>query len=143
MTVIDAGDDFFERTVQTLYTEALLLSDETRAHLDGEGRTARDALDPIGRVQFACETLKATTRLLQVIAWLTACRDAEGERPELSTAGTSVSDILGRLPSPTRRLILAGIDLHERVGRLAAGTDAPIAATSPARTLIQRLERAW
>lgn len=143
MTVIDAGDDFFERGRETLYTEALLLSDETRAHLDGEGRHARDALDPLGRVQFACETLKATTRLLQVIAWLTASRGGGRPRAVLPPMGESTPDILGRLPSPTRRLILAGIDLHGRAERLAVGTDAPIATGSPARALIQRLERVF
>jgi len=143
MTVIDAGDPFFARARETLYTEALLLSDETRAHLDGDGRVARDELDPLARVQFACETLKATTRLLQVIAWLTACRTGERPATSLPSMGRSTPDVLGRLPSPTRRLILAGIDLHERAERLAVGTDAPIATGSPARALIQRLERVF
>jgi regulator of CtrA degradation len=143
MAVIQAGSDFFERAVETLYTEALLLADETRAHLDGEGREARDRLDPYARVQFACETLKASTRLMQVIAWLTAARGQDGPRATLGGATASAPEVLGCLPSPTRRLILAGIDLHERTGRLASGTDAPITIESPARALIQRLERVF
>ncbi len=51
--------------------------------------------------------------------------------------------MLGAMPTAARRLILAGIDLHERVGRLAAGIEAPVAAASPARALLQRLERAF
>lgn len=143
MTVIPAGEEFFFRAADALYTEVLLLSDETRAHLDGEGRAERDRLDPLGRVQFACEALKATTRLLQTIAWLAANRRMAGERTFLAPACASEPEVLGCLPSTTRRLILAGIDLHERVARLAEGSDAPIASASPARALIQRLERAF
>jgi hypothetical protein len=47
------------------------------------------------------------------------------------------------MPTAARRLIMAGIDLHERVGRIAAGIEGPIALASPARALLQRLERAF
>lgn len=139
MAVVIAGDEFAERAGKTLYTEALLLADESRAYFEGEGRCQRDALDPYGRVQFACEALKATTRLLQVIAW-SAARRAGGE-PALAVSSGSEQAVLGRLPTTARRLILAGIDLHERTGRLAGGGGGVVAIASPARALIQRLER--
>lgn len=141
VTVVSANGEFFRRSLETLYTEALLLSDETRAYFDGEGRAARDRLAPLDRVQFACEALKATTRTLQVIAWLATSRATTAETPPFPPAGGSPPEVLGRLPYDARRLILAGIDLHERACRLAAGSDAPIAIGSPARALIQRVER--
>ncbi len=141
MSVIPAGDEFFARAADTLYTEALLLSDETRAYFDGDGRAEREKLPPLDRVQFACESLKATTRLLQVIAWLAVSRSADGGPRPLGPACASATEVLGPLPSAARRLILAGIDLHGRAERLAAGTDAAVTAASPARALIQRLER--
>jgi regulator of CtrA degradation len=142
-----------ERVAQTLYTEALLLADETHAYYDNAGRLERETLDPKARVQFACEALKATTRLMHVIAWLATRRAiatgelAEGDpsTPErrLGESAPSDTQVLGAMPTAARRLILTGIDLYERVGRVAAGIEAPIAAYSPARALLQRLERAF
>lgn len=142
MGLIVAGDEFADRAAETLYTEALLLSDETRAYFDGDGRLERDRLAPVDRVGFACEALKATTRLLQVIAWLAARRQqAVGPVRPIAEAAISGQETLGAMPSAARRLILAGIDLHERTARLAQGTDKGIAVASPARALFQRLER--
>ena len=58
------------KLAESFYTEALLLADEIRSYFDRDGREERDILSPHGRVQFACESLKATTRLMNVIAWL-------------------------------------------------------------------------
>jgi len=141
------------KLAESLYTEALLLADEMRAYFDRDGRLERDRLSPYGRVQFACESLKATTRLMQVVAWLATRRAiANGEIAEpamervyrrLTIAAVSEPAVLGALPSAARKLILTGIDLHERVGRLADGVDAPIALASPARALFRRLEGAF
>jgi regulator of CtrA degradation len=142
-----------DRVAETLYTEALLLADETHAYYDTAGRLERERLGPRARVQFACEALKATTRLMQSIAWLATQRaldageiatgEARAHEHQLGESVSSDSTVLGALPTTARRLILAGIDLHERVGRLAAGIDAPITTGSPARALFHRLERAF
>lgn len=134
-----------ERIAQGLYTEALVLADEMRGYFDEAGAVERDQLDPQARVQFACESLKATTRLMHAIAWLAAHRsgEAHGDGDELGEAPSSEPRVLGRMPFSARRLVLASIDLYERVGRLAHGIEAPIATGSPARVLIQRLERAF
>jgi regulator of CtrA degradation len=153
MPAITANPAISARVAETLYTEALVLADETHAYYEREGRSERECLPPAERVQFACEALKATTRLMHVIAWLATRRAiaagemAEGDpsAPERRLGETVGSDrtVLGALPSGARRLILAGIDLHERVGRVAAGLEAPVSIGSPARALIQRLERAF
>jgi regulator of CtrA degradation len=124
-----------------------------RSYFDREGREERDELSPQGRVQFACESLKATTRLMHVIAWLATRRaldngelkDGEvgAQDRQLAPAAPSETEVLGAMPSAARKLILAGIDLHERVGRLADGIEAPITMTSPARALFRRLEGAF
>jgi len=147
------GPALSDRLTETLYTEALLLADETHAYYDSTGRNERENLDPKTRVQFACEALKATTRLMHVIAWLATRRAiangelAEGDprSPERQLAESAATDpvVLGMMPTAARRLIMAGIDLYERVGRVAAGIEAPIASASPARQLLQRLERAF
>jgi len=146
-----SGPALSDRLAETLYTEALILADETHAYYDAAGRSERERLEPRERVQFACEALKATTRLMHVIAWLATRRAiATGELPEgdprsaerrLGESAPSDTTVLGAMPTAARRLILAGIDLHERVGRVAVGIEAPIATASPARALLQRLER--
>jgi regulator of CtrA degradation len=141
------------RLVGSFYTEALLLADEMRSYFDRDGNAERDQLSPQGRVQFACEALKATTRLMHVIAWLATRRAIDnGELGEgevgphdrsLGAATKSEAEVLGAMPSSARKLILAGIDLYERVGRLADGIEAPITAASPAHALFRRLEGAF
>jgi regulator of CtrA degradation len=58
------------RLVDSLYVEAMLLADEVRAYFDEGGREEREALPPLLKVSFSCESLKVTTRLMHVIAWL-------------------------------------------------------------------------
>ncbi len=141
------------KLAESFYTEAMLLADEMRSYFDREGRDERDDLSPQGRVQFACESLKATTRLMHVIAWLATRRALDsGELDDgqvgpqdraLTEVTASEPDVLGAMPTTARKLILAGIDLYERVGRLADGIEAPITIASPARALFRRLEGAF
>lgn len=140
------------RLAETLYSEALVLADEMRAYFDVAGARERDALAPQARVQFACESLKATTRLMHVIGWLATRRAiaagelAEAELPqadrELGEAAASDPAILAEMPVTARGLIASGIDLYDRVGRFSAGLG-ETEADSPARLLLQRLERAF
>lgn len=132
------------RLVEALHVEAHLLVDESNAYFGGPGRTERDQLDPRSRVIFACEALKATTRMMQLIAWLTTHRGKRGPRTPLAEAAESDEPTLALLPSSARRLILAGIELHQRTRRLAelGETDA-VTAISPARNLLERLEQAF
>ena len=58
------------KMIDSLYVEAMVLADEARGYFDQGARVEREALDPLGRVTFSCESLKVTTRLMHVIAWL-------------------------------------------------------------------------
>ncbi len=140
------------KLVDSLYTEAMLLADEARAYFDRHGRDDRSALDPLLRVGFSCESLKVTTRLMHVIAWLLTQRAvAAGElsagqalRPErrLGEATESDTALVERLPEAARALVLASRDLYDRIARIDRGADAP-ALASPARSLLSRLERSF
>jgi regulator of CtrA degradation len=146
-----AGSRITPRLVESLYTEAMLLADEARTYFDTASRADRDMLDPFVRVGFACESLKVTTRLMHIIAWLLTQRAVEtgelsvasGRRPErrLGHAGASDSQVLEQLPKAAKALISSSIDLYERVRRLDEEqlSDQPVA--SPARALMGRLER--
>src|SRR5258708_19408840 len=70
------------RLIDALYTEAMLLADEARSYFDDAGRDERSTLEPFARVGFACESLKVTTRIMHIVAWLLTQRAIEsGEIP--------------------------------------------------------------
>lgn len=143
-----SADPMTTRLVDALYTEAMLLADEARSYFEDAGRVDRAGLDPLTRVGFSCESLKVTTRLMHVIAWLLTRRAlASGEQPgagrgarRLGKATDSDPELLERLPDAGRTLIAASCDLYARVRRLeetGAGDPGP----GPARALMSRLER--
>ena len=148
----DSGprSDLTSKVIDSLYVEAMVLADEARAYFDSSGRDDRLALDPLVRVGFACESLKVTTRLMQVIAWLLTQRAlAAGEldrqqaaSPErrLGAAPESDSDMLAQLPDSAAALIRSSQDLYDRIRRIDEGA-APEPQPSPARSLLNRLER--
>jgi regulator of CtrA degradation len=139
------------RLVDSFYTEAMLLADEARSYFDDAGREDRISLDPFVRVNFACESLKVTTRIMHIVAWLLTQRAVEsgeiafreGRRPErrLGHAQESDPEVVARLPEQARRLIGSSVDLYARVKRLDEGNVAEEPAQSPARALMGRLER--
>ncbi len=139
------------RLIDSLYTEAMLLADEARAYFDEEGRDERTSLPPFVRVGFACESLKVTTRIMHIVAWLLTQKAVEsgeimspdGRRPErrLGKASDSDSAVVEQLPDAAQKLVNASVDLYARIKRLDEGQmlDEPVA--SPARALMGRLER--
>jgi regulator of CtrA degradation len=139
------------RLVDSFYTEAMLLADEARGYFDDAGREERCTLDPFVRVNFACESLKVTTRSMHIVAWLLTQRAIEsgeipfreGRRPErrLGHAQESDAAVVARLPEAAQRLVSASSDLYARVKRLDEGSFADEPPASPARALMGRLER--
>ena len=139
------------RLIDSLYTEAMILADEARAYFDEAGRDDRMVLEPFARVGFACESLKVTTRIMHIVAWLLTqravesgeLRSSDGRRPERRLGHASVSDplIVAQLPEAAERLITASTDLYARIARLDEGQLDDEPAASPARALMGRLER--
>ena len=147
----DSQSRIAPRLIDSLYTEAMILADEARAYFDEQGRDERVTLPPFVRVGFACESLKVTTRIMHIVAWLLTQRavetgeikGADGRRPErrLGKAGESDPLVVEQLPEAAQKLVNASADLYARVKRLDEGqlTDEPV--PSPARALMGRLER--
>src|SRR3990170_778228 len=129
----------------------MLRADEPRSYFDRAGREARSELEPFLRVGFACESLKVTTRIMHIVAWLLTQRAIEsgeipsrqGRRPERRLGHANDSDpvIVELLPEAARRLIVSSADLYSRVKRLDEGTMFEEPAQSPARALMGQLER--
>lgn len=133
--------------VENLYVEAMLLADEAHAAFAAQrdlGMARGDGLMPIN---LACESLKTTTRLMHVIAWLLHRRAMfAGDR------GAGPNDSAARIGDPVaadwticmdfdasiRRIIAASERLFERIAALEAGWEAP--AVAPVQQLLARLE---
>jgi len=140
------------RLIDSLYIEAMLLADEARSYFDEAGRAERDTLDPLIRVGFSCESLKVTTRLMHVIAWLLTqravdagelgLRDALDPSRRLGDAPVFDADLVDALPDRARGLVTASADLHRRVGLLDRAQAAP-QAQSPVHGLHDRLALAF
>ena len=139
------------RLIDSLYTEAMLLADEARSYFDDAGRDDRSTLAPFARVGFACESLKVTTRIMHIVAWLLTQRAIEsgeipernGRRPERRLGHAQESDamVVDQLPDSAQRLINSSAELYARVKRLDEGTVETEVPQSPARALMGRLER--
>ena len=112
------------RLIDSLYTEAMLLADEARSYFDDAGRDERSMLEPFARVGFACESLKVTTRIMHIVAWLLTQRAIEsgeiplneGRRPE-RRLGNALAKRKGAIFGPVR-LMPAGTMHSAKVWRV-------------------------
>lgn len=137
------------RLIDSLYVEAMVLADDARSYFDDGNRAERDALSTMARVTFSCESLKVTTRLMHVIAWLLTQRavfagelraaDATDHSRRLGEAPVTAEEVALELPERARRLVHASADLHRRVARLDEAQKAVVRDESPARQMFQRL----
>jgi regulator of CtrA degradation len=138
------------RLTDVLYSEAMVLADDARAYFDEAGRADREALEPFVRVRFGCESLKVTTRLMHVIAWLLTQRAVQaGDLPEsaalapsrrLGDAPVTEAGLVGLLPTRARDIVQASADLHRRVATLQlAQSERPEPLFSPALSMQRRL----
>jgi regulator of CtrA degradation len=153
MALHDQQGQLTPKLIDGLYVEAMVLADEARSYFDSGGRDDRLALDPLDRVGFSCESLKVTTRLMHVIAWLLTQRAvAAGEidraqagaaERRLGPAADTDEGLAARLPEAAADLIRASEELYSRVSRLDQGSFAEDREGSPARSLFNRLQRSF
>lgn len=145
--------ELHRRLIDQLYVESMLLADDARGYFDLDGSDERVALDPMQRVLFACESLKVTTRLMHVVAWLLTqravdageLRPREALDPSRRLGDQPVSDMaaVAKLPDAARALIQSSIDLHRRVALIDdANADARPRA-NPVASLQARLAYAF
>jgi regulator of CtrA degradation len=141
------------RLIDALYMEAMLLADEARSYFDVIGREQREGLAAIDRVSFSCESLKVTTRLMHIIAWLLtqravdcgelAPRDALSPSRRLGDAPESDPAVVASMPAQAVAIIHTSMELHRRVARLDRSLDQDVEVVSPARTMFDRLAAAF
>jgi len=75
------GQRFAEsETFRILFREGMALVEETAAYLDGDGRRDSKRLSRIGGLTYATESMRLTSRLMQLASWLLLQRAVnEGE----------------------------------------------------------------
>ncbi|MBB6123118.1 DUF1465 family protein [Sphingobium subterraneum] len=146
------------RLVDSLYVEAMVMADEARAYFDRKSDTLQQGGDVMARLSFTCESLKVTTRLMHIIAWLLTQRAWQrGEitrealadpKYRLGEAAATDPAVLADLPAHARALVTGSQDLYARVLRLqtsgsGSGQDDDNAPAGAARGLLDRLHQAF
>src|ERR1017187_662161 len=101
----------------TLFREGMDLVEETAAYLDGAGRTEAKELDRAVSLTYATESMRLTTRLMQLASWLLLHRAVkEGEmtltqanrektKVKLSATDPGPDDMIVKLPQQLQDLI--------------------------------------
>jgi regulator of CtrA degradation len=125
----------------TLFRDGMALVEETAAYLDGPGRKESKLLERAAALAYATESMRLTTRLMQLASWLLLHRavnegemslaQASQEKSKVKLAGGEArdEDVVGMLPESLQGLIERSSKLQDRVRRL----DATIHAGAPAK----------
>ena len=143
-----------------IYKEGMALVERTATYLDGPGRKeAKDLQSPL-TLTYATESMRLTTRLLELASWLMlhrALKDGEIDQPQAALRRQRVklapqgrpSHVKGfdLLPQGLRDLVTQSFSLNDRIQRLdraiASGAE-PAAATDNAVVLqFAKLEAAF
>jgi regulator of CtrA degradation len=122
-----------------LFKEGMALVEETAAYLDGEGRQDSKRLERAAALAYATESMRLTTRLMQLASWLLLHRAVkEGEmslaqankektKVKLSLGDRAADDTMALLPEKLADLIDRSLALLDRVRRLDATMHSPVA----------------
>jgi len=133
--------------VENLYVDAMLLADEAHAAFAAQRDLGKTPADSVRQIGLACESLKTTTRLMHIIAWLLHRRamiagdPGAGPNDSAARIGEPVVadwDICAGFDEPLRRIVAASERLFERIATIEAGWGAP--AVTPVQALMARLE---
>ena len=140
-----------------VFKEGMSLVEETANYLDGPGRQDARLLDRHGAVAYATESMRLTTRLMQLASWLLLQRaigagemtseDARKEKHRISLADIGRGNSLSgseQLPKGLLDIVERSLSLHQRVLKLdvllnmqakSGGSDMP----SPISSQIDRI----
>src|ERR1700742_3857402 len=143
----------------TLFREGMDLVEETAAYLDGVGRAEAKALDRAASLTYATESMRLTTRLMQLASWLLLHRAVkEGEmsltqanrektKVKLSSADPGPTDMIEKLPQALADLIARSMTLQNDIRRLDNTMHAPVseraAIGNPMVPQLNRLKAAF
>jgi len=141
---------------KTLFRDGMALVEETAAYLDGDGREEAKRLPRTGALSYASESMRLTTRLMQIASWLLLQRAVnEGEmtaaeasldrrRTRIAWQHMPAASTVDVLPETLQTLIERSMRLQERISRLdrmMTDTDAAPAISAEQRPLEAQMSR--
>jgi regulator of CtrA degradation len=134
-----------------LFREGMALVEETAAYLDGDGRAEAKLLSRHASLAYATESMRLTTRLMQLASWLLLHRavnegemtltQARREKAKVKVGGISVrpDDSVAPLPERLQALIKRSVRVQERIQRLDATIHASAQEFTPANPVEHQL----
>lgn len=145
-----------------MFREGMGLVEEAAAYLDGAGRDEAKALPRAEALAYAAESMRLTTRLMQIASWLLLQRAVnQGEITRAQAASdkhkvrlaqqelASNPDIFSHLPQKLRDLAIHSLRLQARIihlDQLIYGTPTLVAAApvaSPVEAQLEKLRSAF
>ncbi len=145
-------------TFRVLFKEGMLLVEETADYLDGPGRSAARELPRPASIVYATESMRLTTRLMQLASWLLLHRSvregdmttdrAREEKRKIRIEPLSTN--MGgpgwpELPEEFRKLVARSLNLQKRVERIDAALleeNAPEASVNAVNLQLKELAAA-
>lgn len=141
---------------KALFREGMTLVEEAAGYLDGPGRVASKALRRPAALAYATESMRLTTRLMQVASWLLLRRavnegemtsaQAQTERHRVRLTAQELScdpAMLAELPTEFAELAARSLRLQSRVMHLdrALASGRPALESAAARPLAAQFAR--
>jgi regulator of CtrA degradation len=150
------GSEHFDK----VFKEGMSLVEETANYLDGQGRVDSRALDRSATIAYATESMRLTTRLMQLASWLLLQRAVTSGEVSMEEATREKSrvnlkeigpghDIPGgeNMPDGLKELITRSLRLHERITVMDTMTKGPVeveaANENPVANQLDQLARAF
>ena len=153
-----AGSEAFA----AMFREGMTLVEEAAAYLDGAGRDEAKALPRAEALAYAAESMRLTTRLMQIASWLLlqrAVNQGEMTRSQASSDRHRVKlshqefasnpDVFQALPGKLRELSIHSVRMQARIIHLDMLIYAPAASappslkTSPVEEQLEMLRNAF
>ena len=113
---------------KTLFKEGMKLVEDSASYLDGPGREESRALSRVAALAYASESMRLTTRIMQLASWLllqravnegemtTAQAYSEKHRVRLSPQSLAASpEVFRELPPALQSLCLKSLMLQRRI----------------------------
>ncbi len=143
----------------TLFRDGMALVEETASYLDGLGRLEAKKLERGAALVYATESMRLTTRLMQVASWLLLHRavkegemtlaQANNEKSKIRLAACDPGDAksIALLPGKLQQFIARSTKLQAEVRRLDATMYAPspvkVAVSNPVERQLGLLKAAF
>jgi regulator of CtrA degradation len=144
-----------------LFREGMTLVEEAASYLDGPGREESRVLPRPAALAYSTESMRLTTRLMQVASWLLlqravnegelTSREAQAERLRVKLSREDYGcrpEIFEQLPPTLRSLSYRSMRIQERVmhldqGLVVAHSREPVKARSEVASQVERLRAAF